>query len=186
MPAPAEAHMRSNVGPVQHKPVRVVEHGGIAVGGAVCDGDGDPGLDGLAAQHRLLGYRPREPAVGAEQPHELLDGRRDQAEILPQLLLQLLILRQVVADAAEHQRRRHHPDYQALPDAASATVLAVAFHGILTREKSGTYTRWTSSSGSPLLFLSSSRLLAGSSSGSRGFSLRSASTDFAISYSCVL
>jgi len=67
--------------------LRILKDSRIVVRRAVCHRDRNPWLDSLSMDDRLLGNRPSKPPIRTEQPHKLLNGRRDPTQILSQLLL---------------------------------------------------------------------------------------------------
>lgn len=94
--------------------------GRIAIGSTVGHRDGNTGLQSLTVDDNVVpGHGPSEATIWAEEPHKLLHSCRNQTEVVPEMLLEILVLGQVIADSAEHKRGRDHADYQALSNAST-------------------------------------------------------------------
>ena len=122
MSSSPKSHVHGDIGPIQNKRMGALEDCRIAICGAVGNRDRNARLDSLTVDDSVLGHCPSEAAIWAEQSHELFNSRWNQTEIVSELLLKILVLGQVVADSAKHQRRCNHADNQALSNASTDFV----------------------------------------------------------------
>jgi len=114
MSASAEAQMHRNIGALQHELVGVFKYIRISVRRAVGKCNRNARFDYLAVDHGVLGDCPAESSVGTVQAYKFFDGCGNQFGVFSQLLLKLRILREVVANTADHEWRGYHPNDEAL------------------------------------------------------------------------
>lgn len=82
--------------------MRIFKNLWISIGSAVRHRDGYARLDGLAVDNHFFGGCAGKAAIWTEESDKLFHGGWYEAGILSELLLDVLVFGEVVADSTEH------------------------------------------------------------------------------------